>query len=136
MIVSFIDTARCKPFRSLVYYIHRLGSQTLSLEVLIRRPPKNSAEHIYSSSFFTPAIDTNSDSKTIAVSLLFSATCTQLTQDAVGRDRTSTPRAIRPLGLDGELPLLARAHVEQTLVPALDNLTRAHGEGQGLAAVV
>ena len=48
----------------------------------------------------------------------------------------STSRAIGPLGLDCELPLLARAHVEQTLVPALDDLTGTDSEVQGGTAVV
>jgi hypothetical protein len=61
---------------------------------------------------------------------------TRLTQDAVGRDGASTPGAVGPLGLDCELPLLAGAHVEQALVPALDDLAGTDGEGQGLAAVV
>lgn len=60
----------------------------------------------------------------------------RLTQNAVRRDRASTARAIGPIGLDGELPLLSRAHVKQTLVPALDDLALADGEAQGLAAAV
>jgi hypothetical protein len=73
------------------------------------------------------------------VSSLFSpvfAAEIQLTQDAVGRDRASTPGAVCPLRLNGELPLLAWAHVEQTLVPALDDLSSAYGEGQRLTTVV
>jgi hypothetical protein len=58
------------------------------------------------------------------------------TQHAVRRDGASAAAAVRPVGLDGELALLAGAHVEQALVPALDNLTLAHGEAQWLAAVV
>jgi hypothetical protein len=60
----------------------------------------------------------------------------QLTQNAVGRDRTSTPRAVAPLRLDGELPLLAGAHIKQTLVPALDDLACADSEAQGLATAI
>jgi hypothetical protein len=59
-----------------------------------------------------------------------------LTQDAVGRDGASAPRAVCPVRLDGELPLLAWAHVQKALVPALDDLARTNGEGQGLATVV
>jgi hypothetical protein len=59
-----------------------------------------------------------------------------LTQDAVGGNGASATRAVCPVRLDGELPLLARAHVQKTLVPALDDLTRADGERQGLATVV
>jgi hypothetical protein len=52
------------------------------------------------------------------------------TQDAVSGNRASAARAIGPVRLDGELPLLARAHVQKTLVPALDDLTLTHGEGE------
>jgi hypothetical protein len=38
--------------------------------------------------------------------------------------------------LDGQFPFLARAHVQEALVPALDDLALADGEAQGLAAVV
>jgi hypothetical protein len=58
------------------------------------------------------------------------------TQNAVGGNGSSTPGTVRPVRLDGELPLLTRAHVEKTLVPALDDLALAHGEGQWLASVV
>jgi hypothetical protein len=57
-------------------------------------------------------------------------------QDAVGGNGTGASAAVRPLRLDGQLPLLARAHVEQTLVPALDDLAAADLEAEGLAAVV
>jgi hypothetical protein len=58
------------------------------------------------------------------------------TQHAVRRDGASTAAAVCPVGLDGQLALLAGAHVEQALVPALDDLALAHGEAQRLAAVV
>jgi hypothetical protein len=60
----------------------------------------------------------------------------QLTQDGVCGDRAGTARAIAPVRLDGELPLLARAHVQETLVPALDDLSRSDVEGERLATVV
>lgn len=50
------------------------------------------------------------------------------TQNAVGRDGSGAPRAISPVGLDGELPLLSHAHVQKTLVPALDDLSLANSE--------
>lgn len=65
----------------------------------------------------------------------FSCLC-RSTQNAVRGDGTGTPRSIGPIRLDSELPLLARAHVEQPLVPSFDDLSLANGEGQGLAAVV
>jgi hypothetical protein len=57
-------------------------------------------------------------------------------EHAVGRDGAHGAGAVRPVGLDGELALLARAHVQQALVPALDDLALADGEGEGLPAVV
>ena len=57
-------------------------------------------------------------------------------QDAVRRNRPRTPRTVCPLGLDSQLPLLARAHVKQTLVPALDHLAAANLEAERLPAVV
>lgn len=82
-------------------------------------------------------METNSDSKTVIRQSMYSP-CVPiaLTQNTVGGDRASTPRAIGPLRLDCELPLFAGAHVEQALVPALDDLAGTDGEGQGLAAVV
>ena len=58
------------------------------------------------------------------------------TQDTVGRNGAYTPLTIGPLGLDGELPLLAWAHVQKTLVPTLDDLALSNGEAERLAAVV
>lgn len=58
------------------------------------------------------------------------------TQHAVCGDGTSATAAVRPVGLDGELALLSRAHAEQTLVPALDDLALANSEAKRLAAVV
>lgn len=58
------------------------------------------------------------------------------TQHAVRGDRAGATAAIRPVRLDGKLALLARAHVQQSLVPALDDLALANGEAEWLAAVV
>lgn len=57
-------------------------------------------------------------------------------QHAVRRNGPGAPASVRPVRLDGELPLLARAHVEQTLVPALDHLAAADLEAERLSAVV
>lgn len=57
-------------------------------------------------------------------------------QNTPPRNRTHTPVPIRPLRLNRQLPLLARTHVQQPLIPALDDLPLAHREGQRLAAVV
>ena len=57
-------------------------------------------------------------------------------QHAVSRNRPRAPAAIRPVRLDCELPLLANAHVEKTLVPALDDLALSDREAEGLAAAV
>jgi hypothetical protein len=54
----------------------------------------------------------------------------------VGRDRTHGSGAVARLGLNCECPLLARAHAQNALVPALDNLALANVERQRLAAVV
>lgn len=59
-----------------------------------------------------------------------------LTQNTVRRNWPSAPAAIRPLGLDRQFPLLARAHAEQALVPALDHLAAANLEAERLTAVV
>src|SRR3954463_1314634 len=54
----------------------------------------------------------------------------------VGRDDTPhSAVAIRQVGSDGELALLADLHAEQALVPALDDLAFADGEGERVAAV-
>lgn len=57
-------------------------------------------------------------------------------QDTVGRNRPSAPRAVSPVRLDGQLPLLAGTHVQKTLVPALDDLATADLEAERLPAVV
>lgn len=57
-------------------------------------------------------------------------------QHAVRRDGANAAGAVGPLGLDGQLPLLAGAHVEQALVPALDHHAFADSEGERLATVV
>jgi hypothetical protein len=54
----------------------------------------------------------------------------------VGGDGTHGSGAIARLGLDCECPLLARAHAQNSLVPALDHLALANVERQRLAAVV
>jgi hypothetical protein len=54
----------------------------------------------------------------------------------VGRDGAHGSGAVARLGLDCECPLLARAHAQNSLVPALDHLALANVERQRLAAVV
>jgi hypothetical protein len=54
----------------------------------------------------------------------------------VGRDGTHSSGAVARLGLDCECPLLARAHAQDSLVPALDHLALADVERQRLTAVV
>lgn len=54
----------------------------------------------------------------------------------VGGNRAHTPRTVSPLRLNDKSPLLARAHVQKSLVPALDDLALANVEGKRLAAVV
>jgi hypothetical protein len=54
----------------------------------------------------------------------------------VGRDRSHTPGTVSPLRLDDQSPFLARAHIQEPLIPSLDNLSFANVEGEGLAAVV
>jgi hypothetical protein len=54
----------------------------------------------------------------------------------VGRNGTHCSGAVARLGLDCECPLLARAHAQNALVPALDHLALANVERQRLAAVV
>lgn len=57
-------------------------------------------------------------------------------QHRISRNRTRTPRSIRPIRLNRQLPLLARAHVQQSLIPALDDLALSDTEAQRLTAVV
>lgn len=54
----------------------------------------------------------------------------------VGRDGSHTPSSVSPIRLDGQCPLLAGAHVQESLVPSLDDLALADVEGERLAAVV
>ena len=54
----------------------------------------------------------------------------------VGRDGSHSPRSVSPVRLNGQRPLLAGAHVQEALVPSLDDLALADVEGQRLAAVV
>lgn len=55
---------------------------------------------------------------------------------SAGNLATGAPIAIPERGRDGELSLLADAHVEQALVPALDDLAGAEREFKFLVAVV
>jgi hypothetical protein len=57
-------------------------------------------------------------------------------EDRVGWDRSHTPSTVSPIRLDGQCPLLAGAHVQESLVPSLDDLALADVEGERLAAVV
>lgn len=54
----------------------------------------------------------------------------------VGWDGSHTPSSVTPVRLDNQCPLLARAHVQESLVPSLDDLSLADVEGERLAAVV
>lgn len=54
----------------------------------------------------------------------------------VGGDGSHAPSSVSPLRLNGQCPLLAGAHVQESLVPSLDNLSLADVEGERLAAVV
>ena len=54
----------------------------------------------------------------------------------VGGNWSHTPRSVTPVRLDGQCPLLAGAHVQESLVPSLDDLSLADVEGERLAAVV
>lgn len=57
-------------------------------------------------------------------------------QHRVGRDGTHASAAVSPVRLDSQPPLLARAHVQKSLVPSFDDLAFADVEAQGLAAVI
>jgi hypothetical protein len=57
-------------------------------------------------------------------------------EHGVGRNRSHTPSTVSPLRLNGQSPLLAGAHVQESLVPSLDDLAFADVEGERLAAVV
>jgi len=59
-----------------------------------------------------------------------------LTQNAVCRNRTHAPRPIRPVRLDRELPLLARAHIQESLIPAFNDLPASNNKAEGWPAVV
>jgi hypothetical protein len=61
--------------------------------------------------------------------------CLEL-EHRVGWDRSHTPSTISPLRLNDQSPLLARAHIQESLVPTLDDLSLANVEGERLAAVV
>lgn len=61
--------------------------------------------------------------------------CLEL-EHRIGRDRSHTSRTVSPLRLNDQGSLLAWAHVQESLVPSLDDLSLANVEGQRLAAVV
>lgn len=54
----------------------------------------------------------------------------------VGWNRSHTPGTVTPVRLDGQCPLLTRAHVQESLVPSLDDLSLADVERERLSAVV
>ena len=54
----------------------------------------------------------------------------------VGGDGSHAPSSVSPLRLNGQCPLLTGAHVQESLVPSLDDLALADVEGERLAAVV
>lgn len=58
------------------------------------------------------------------------------TQHSILRNWARSPRSVTPLRLNGQLPLLTRAHIQKTLIPSFNNLARADGEREGLSAVV
>lgn len=58
------------------------------------------------------------------------------TKRAPRRNRPHRPLPIPKLRRDGQGPLIPNAHVQQALVPPLDDLALADGEVQRLAAVV
>jgi hypothetical protein len=60
----------------------------------------------------------------------------QLTENTVGRNRSHSPLSICPIRLNGKLPLLARAHVQQALIPSLDDLALTNSKAEGLTAVI
>lgn len=51
-------------------------------------------------------------------------------------DIAGTAVAVRQLRRDGQLPLLPDAHVQEPLVPALDHLSDAQLEGEGLFSIM
>jgi hypothetical protein len=57
-------------------------------------------------------------------------------QHGIRRNGSSATTPVRPVRLDSKLALLAGAHVEQALVPALDDLAATDLEAQRRAAVV
>lgn len=59
-----------------------------------------------------------------------------LTESRAGGDGAHSPLAVAELGGDDESPLLANAHFEETLLPALDHLAGANGDLERPAAVV
>lgn len=60
-----------------------------------------------------------------------------LTQSCVGRDDTGSARStVAESRVNCELALLANSHVEEALVPALDDLASADLEVEGLATIV
>jgi len=97
-----------------------------------------SAKTLPQSSSLTPLIATNSVSKTVLISAaLFQVQIEGIrTQNTVRRDRAHSPAAVSVLRLNSERPLVTRAHVQQSLIPALDDLSLANVEVQWLTAVV
>lgn len=132
----------------LVAFVHYLRmptqdqSQLSNLQMISRRQSKvmqscSGPTVIYSSSLW-PAMLTISVSKTGAGSVVTSRLhqACLLTEYTVGRDRSHSSCTIAIFRLDGQRPLVARAHVQQTLVPTLDDLSLTNVEGQWLTAVV
>lgn len=58
------------------------------------------------------------------------------TQNTLRRNRSHPPISITPLRLDGKRTLLANAHVQQSLIPSLDDLSFTDVERKWLAAIV
>ena len=57
-------------------------------------------------------------------------------EDRVRGNRAHSPTSVSHFRLDSELSLVPNAHVSQTLVPTLDDLSLANVEAQRLASVV
>ena len=95
----------------------------------------------HSSSFVTPSILTNSVSKTTRPHQHPHPPPTQpdpneLTKRAPRRNGPHGPLPVPKLRRDRQRPLVADAHVQQSLVPPLDDLPLADGKVQRLAPVV
>lgn len=94
----------------------------------------------HSSSFVTPSIPTNSVSKTTQnTSAPYNPPNTNpngLTERAPRRNRPHGPLPVAKLRRDRQRPLVTNAHIQQTLIPPLDDLPLADGKVQRLAPVV